>query len=310
MWSWFAGSFATRSRERERGVVELRLRHRLRRQPPLDRPAPVDRVAGQQQPLRALEAEPVHPHRGRRRAPDARGRVADAAVLRADDQVRAEREVGAAADAEAVHLRDHRLRRAPQRHVRVDVARHHLVVEDRVPRARLPAHQLRAPVDVVAGAEGAAGAAQADRRGPRVVLRAVDRRVERLDQLGHDRVQPLGTVERERRDAVVGLEEDWLRVGHSRILGGRRRLLQRAPEDLALVGERLLAQRAGEAGEDLTGQRAAVHRVHPLRIELLQPVHAAPHRLLVGEDPDLAVEAAHLGGRSSFTTGGWSPGWM
>ena len=47
----------------------------------------VERVAGQQQALGALEAEPVDPHRRRRRAPHARRRVADAAVLGADDQV-------------------------------------------------------------------------------------------------------------------------------------------------------------------------------------------------------------------------------
>ena len=59
----------------------------LARQPPLDRAAAVERVAGEQQALGALEPEPVGPHRRRRRAPDARRRVADAAVLGADDQV-------------------------------------------------------------------------------------------------------------------------------------------------------------------------------------------------------------------------------
>ena len=66
--------------ERARGGVELRLRDRLRGEAPLDRLRAVDRVAGEQHALRALEPEPVDPHRGRRRAPDARGRVADAAV--------------------------------------------------------------------------------------------------------------------------------------------------------------------------------------------------------------------------------------
>ena len=123
----------------------------------------VDRVAGEQQALGALQAEAVHPHRRRRRAPHARRRVADAAVLGADDEVRAQREVGAAGDAVAVDLGDDRLGRAPQRHVGVDEAAHGRVVGDRVPRrARLGRlHRLRAPADVVARAERAPGAAQA-----------------------------------------------------------------------------------------------------------------------------------------------------
>ena len=104
------------------------------------------------------------------------------ALVGAHDQVAAQRKVGPAAHAVAVHLRDHGLGRAPQLHVGVHVARHELVVADRVPGAvGLGVHDLRAPLDVVAGAERAAGAAQADRADLRVgpgtlQVRRADRR--------------------------------------------------------------------------------------------------------------------------------------
>ena len=37
-----------------------------------------------------------------------------------------------------------------------------------------------------------------------------------------------------------------------------------------------------------------MHRVHPLRPQRLEPVDDLSDRLLVSEDPDLAVEPAHL----------------
>ncbi len=197
MWSWLAGTCAMRCANASAKVVELGLGHGLRREAPLDGGAPVDGVAGQQQPLRALEPDAVHPHRGRGRAPHPRRRVADAAVLGADDQVGAQREVGAAADAEAVHLRDHRLGRAPQRHVGGDVARHQLVVDDRVPGARLLPHHLRAPVDVVAGAEAPAPRSRITRTWPSASARCI---AASNASLRHDRVQPVGPVERQRRD--------------------------------------------------------------------------------------------------------------
>ena len=167
--------------------------------------APVERVAGQQQALGALEAEAVDPHRGRRRAPHARGRVADAAVLGADDEVRAQGEVGAAAHAEAVDLRDDRLGRAPQRHVGVDEARIMLRSRRSGPTGASPSASSidsRAPADVVARAERPPGAAQADRRAPRRRPgRASSAARRSRDQLGRDRVQALGAVERQRRDA-------------------------------------------------------------------------------------------------------------
>ena len=161
-------------------------------------------------------AEPVDPHRGRRRAPHAGRRVADAAVLGAHDQVGAQREVGAAADAEAVDLGDHRPRRAPQPHVGADVAGHHPVVGDRVPR--LPRlgllHRLRAPPDVVAGAERAAGAAQPHDADLGVLLGPVERRFEVVDQLRDDRVEALRAAQREGRDRAVALVEH--RAAHGR----------------------------------------------------------------------------------------------
>ena len=109
--------------------------------------APDRRVAGEQQPLGPLSADAVRPQRGRRRAPDARRRVADLGVLGDHEQVRAERHVGAARDAEAVHLADDRLAAVEQAHEAADVAAHHRVVDHRVPRARRDRGWRRSPPD-------------------------------------------------------------------------------------------------------------------------------------------------------------------
>ena len=132
------------------------------------------------------------------------------------DQVAAQREVRAAADAVAVHLGDHRLRGAPQFHVGVHVAGHELVVDDGVPRAvGLGVHDLRTPLDVVARAERATGAAQADRTHLGIGPGALEIRPQVVDQLGSDRVQAVGTVEREGRHAVRGLVQNGLRHGRA-----------------------------------------------------------------------------------------------
>jgi AcrR family transcriptional regulator len=47
------------------------------------------------------------------------------------------------------------------------------------------------------------------------------------------------------------------------------------------------------AGEDLAGQRAAMHGVDPVRLECRDPIGHLPHGVLMGEDAHLAVEAAH-----------------
>ena len=122
-------------RQRVGARVELIGRRRLDRQPPLQRLGARQAVAGEQQALGALRAQARRPQRRRRRAPDARGRVADLGVVGDHQQVAAQREVGPAGDAEAVDLADHRRRALEQRHERADVARHHRVVDHRVPRA-------------------------------------------------------------------------------------------------------------------------------------------------------------------------------
>ena len=115
--------------------AQLLRRRRLDREPPLDRLAARQRVAREQQPLGALGADAVRPQRGRRRAPHARRRVADLGLVLDHEQVRAERHVGAAGDAEAVHHADDGLARVEEAHEAADVAAHHRVVDHRVPGA-------------------------------------------------------------------------------------------------------------------------------------------------------------------------------
>ena len=217
MCSWLAGSSATRRHSAHRRVVELGPAgwHSLAR-PHSTARAPVERVAGQQQALGALEPEAVGPHRGRRRAPDAGRRIADAAVLGADDQVAAQGEVGAAADAEAVHLGDDRLGRAPQGHVGVDEARHHRQVGHRVPR---PAglgllHRLRRP-SRCRSRRRTRGRRRLQPDDPHVVVALgllQPRPARPRASSWRDRVQALGPVERQRRNCAVGLQQD--RGGH------------------------------------------------------------------------------------------------
>ena len=131
--SWLIGIRATRSSSRSKRSSSSLRRGRLGRQPPLRRLGAGQRVAGQQQPLGPHRADPLRPHRRRRRAPDARRRVADLGVLGDHQQVRAERHVGAAGDAVAVDLAEHRLLGVEEAHEAAHVARHELVVGDRVP---------------------------------------------------------------------------------------------------------------------------------------------------------------------------------
>src|SRR5918994_2950707 len=70
-----------------------------------------------------------------------------------------------------------------------------------------------------------------------------------------------------------------------------------AAEQLALVGERLLSKRPREARQRLATEAAAMHAVNPLGVESLDPVDHLTDRILVGEDPDLAVVRAHLGSK-------------
>ena len=72
---------------------------------------------------------------------------------------------------------------------------------------------VKAAAEVEAGAERASGAAQHDHLHVRVGARRVDRRLELLRHRRHDRVQPLGPVQRDRRDRLVGVVQQRL-VSH------------------------------------------------------------------------------------------------
>src|SRR5918994_3672564 len=60
-------------------------------------------------------------------------------------------------------------------------------------------------------------------------------------------------------------------------------------QQLALITDRLLPQRADEVGDRLSPQAPAVHAVDPVRVEGLDSIDDVPDRLIVSEDPDLAV---------------------
>ena len=134
--------------DRPDAVIELGPRRALARQAPRDGLLSREAVAGEEQPLGLLEADAVGPDRGRRDAPHARGRVADLGAVLDHQQVRAQRHVGAAGDAEAVDLADDRLVAVEQAHEAADVPRHHLVVHDRIPvGARLVVARLHAEIE-------------------------------------------------------------------------------------------------------------------------------------------------------------------
>ncbi len=207
--------------QRECRGVEFGRRHGQRGQPPVGGGAPVDQVAGQQQALGAHRADAVDPHRGGRAAPDARRHVADAGVVGHQQQVAAQRDVAAAGHRIAVDLGDGRLVAAPQAHELPGVALHQRVVAHRLPGHRLVGlvRVLGVELQVVAGAERAASALQHDRVHTRVVVGGGDGG---LDLGGHavvDRVEPLGAVERDRRDALAHGELQGLVAGH-RACGG------------------------------------------------------------------------------------------
>jgi hypothetical protein len=158
-------------------LVQLRRGRGLDGEPPVERGGPVDQVAGEEQPLGALVADAEGPQRGGRHAPDAGRRIADARVVCDHEQVGAERHVGAAGHAEAMHLADHRLVRVEQAHEAAQVAAHHLPVEDRIPRLRgvVVGELLLGELDqVVPAAEALAGAGQRDDVHGRVEVGALD----------------------------------------------------------------------------------------------------------------------------------------
>jgi hypothetical protein len=84
------------------------------------------------------------------------------------------------------------------------------VVGRGIPRAGEVAlvHRPRRPLEVVARAERAAGAAQADHAHRVVGDRRSQRGIELVDHPRRHRVQPLRPVEREGRDGVVDLDQE------------------------------------------------------------------------------------------------------
>ena len=135
MTSWLTGSRAIRSsRDSKRssssaaGAASAARPHSAAVVPSIESPVSSSRLARAGPTRNAQSAR-------RRDAPDARRRIADLRLVLDDDQVRAERHVGAAGDAVAVHLADHRLVGVEQAHEAAQVAAHHLVVDDRVPGA-------------------------------------------------------------------------------------------------------------------------------------------------------------------------------
>src|SRR5262249_27956949 len=106
-------------------LVEVSTGRRLDCQAPLERLCTRQRVACEKQALGALRAQSVGPHRRRRRAPDPGRRIADLGIGGDDQQVAAQRHVRPPADAEAVHLADHRLGAVKKGHESADMSAHH-----------------------------------------------------------------------------------------------------------------------------------------------------------------------------------------
>ena len=111
-----------------------------------------DFVSGEQVTLGALQSHPVHPHRSGGRAPYSRRRIAERGGLGRDDNVRAQHQIGAAADAPSLHRGDRRFTRVPEFHVHVDEPRNHPQVRRPSPTrawmriARAVARGLTSPI--------------------------------------------------------------------------------------------------------------------------------------------------------------------
>jgi hypothetical protein len=162
-------------------------------------------------------------------------RKAHTDVVGDDQQVAAERHVGAAGDAEAVHLAHHRLVGVEEAHEAAHVARHHLVVDHRIPHAagiviatrharierrpcrrevprraslgarglRVRAHPLGAGHQVVPAAEPLAVPRQRDHVHGGIEIRALDA-LRQLDrQIERDAVAALRPIEGDARDAPI-----------------------------------------------------------------------------------------------------------
>jgi osmoprotectant transport system substrate-binding protein len=166
------------------------------------------RLAGEGVFLGAGQPEPVDPHSGQVRPPHARIGRPDPRILAGDHDVRAQREIAAAADAPAVYLGDHRLGSPPQAH-----ELRHRTVRRGGPREILPRVPLAGggdpavPVvepapEVEAGAERASRPPQDDHFRLGVQRGSMDGRLELVRHGGDDRVQVVRPVQRDRRDVV------------------------------------------------------------------------------------------------------------
>src|SRR5918997_2666578 len=212
--------------QRLEALVQLGRRRRLDGETPLERGGAVDQVSREEQALGTLVAGAERPQRRGGNAPDAGRRVADAGVVGDHEQIGAERHVGAARDAEAVHLADHGLVRAEQAHETAQVAAHHLPVHDRVPRLGRVVVRQRAGLgeldQVVAAAEPLARARERDHVDGGVevgLLHAIGQLARHGER---DAVAALGPVKRDPGNAPVDgvverLHDRRQPTGHSRV---------------------------------------------------------------------------------------------
>ena len=123
-------------------------------------------------------------------------------VLRHVNEVGAEHHVRAAADAPAVHLSNDRLAGLPQGHEGSHVLRHAPEVHDWVPatsalfRCQL---RFRRGLEVIAGAEGAAGTAQDDDPHVGLAVRSLHSVFQARDERSVDGIEALRAVQRNER---------------------------------------------------------------------------------------------------------------
>ena len=191
-----------RGADRARGddPVDEAPRERVARAQPAAEQHQLLRAPGADEPRQAL-APPAA-----RDQPEVGVLVPEARGLVGHDQVRHQHELEPAGEREPVHARDDRDRQ------RLDP------VEDAVPEAHegAPAHRIGRELlhraQVRAGAERPPRRGEGDHPHARVALHERARAVEILEQLRADRVQPVGAVQRDARDAAAGRAGDRLEV--------------------------------------------------------------------------------------------------
>ena len=193
--------------------------HRLQHQPDLRGLAARHGVAGQGQPLGPLRPHVVEPQVVGQRAEVARGREAEGRVVGGDHHVAQKCDVGAAGQAEAVDLREHRLVHVEERHAQplraLELPR--VVVEAAraaVAGAAALAAAARRLGEVVARAEARARAAHDHGVDLAVGVGVPERLVQLLEQLQRQGVALLGPVQGDAGAPALDLDGD-LRVGHA-----------------------------------------------------------------------------------------------